>query len=193
MSRVGYARVSTRDQHPDAQENRLREAGCETVFTDHGVSGKLATRPKWDECLRYLRPGDALVAVKLDRVGRSMKNLAEVMEQLGERKIDLVILDQAIDTTTSGGRFVFHMFAAIAEFERDLIRERTMDGLLAARARGKVGGSQPKLTPAQVTRAQAMYDERDDAGRRRWTVEEIGNTFGVSRPTIYRALDKETA
>lgn len=189
MSRVGYARVSTRDQHPEAQESRLLEAGCERVFTDQGVSGKLATRPQWDECLRYLRPGDALVAVKLDRVGRSMKNLAAVMEQLGERKIDLVILDQAIDTTTSGGRFVFHVFAAIAEFERDLIRERTMDGLAAARARGKVGGSQPKLTPAQIARAQAMYDERDESGRRCYTVEEIGNTFKVSRPTIYRALE----
>jgi DNA invertase Pin-like site-specific DNA recombinase len=188
MSRVGYARVSTRDQHPEAQEMRLLAEGCERVFTDSGVSGKLAARPQWDECLRYLRPGDALVAVKLDRIGRSMKNLAAVMEQLGERKIDLVILDQAIDTTTPGGRFVFHVFAAIAEFERDLIRERTMDGLAAARARGKVGGSRPKLTPAQRDRAQAMYDERDDSGRRRYTVEEIGNTFKVSRPTVYRAL-----
>lgn len=190
MSKCGYARVSTRDQHPEAQTERLRAAGCEEIFTDDGVSGKLASRPEWDACLRYLRPGDTLVTVKLDRIGRSLKHLIEVTEALRERGVGLVVLDQQIDTTTPAGKLIFHVLGAIAEFERDLIIERTHDGLAAARARGRVGGSDPKLTPAQRRRAQEMYDERLDDGKRRWTVAEIAGTFKVSRPTIYRVLDK---
>lgn len=190
MAKVGYARVSTRDQHPEAQQQRLVADGCERVFADK-ASGTLASRPHWDECLRYLREGDMLVTVKLDRIGRSMKNLAEVMEVLGKRNIELKVLDQNIDTTTAAGRFTFNLFAAVAEFERDLIRERTMDGLAVARARGRIGGAQPKLTQAQIGKAQEMYDERGADGKRRWTVAEIAGTFKVSRPTIYRALARE--
>lgn len=191
MTRVGYARVSTRDQHAEAQADRLRDAGCEKIFTDNGVSGTLASRAEWDKCRAYLRPGDTLVTVKLDRIGRSMKNLLEVVTGFQINGIDLVALDQNIDTTTPGGKLTFHILAAIAEFERDLIRERTMDGLAAARARGRTGGGQPKLTATQRQRAQAMYDERGPDGKRRYTVEEIGNTFKVSRPTIYRALSQD--
>jgi DNA invertase Pin-like site-specific DNA recombinase len=190
MTKCGYVRVSTRDQHPEAQRDRLIAAGCEpgSIWTDEGVSGKLASRPEWDACLKALRPGDMLVTVKLDRIGRSIKNLIEVVTLLQERGVDLVVLDQAIDTTTPTGKLIFHVLAAIAEFERDLIRERTMDGLAAARARGRVGGSDPKLTPDQRQRARAMYDERDGDGLRRYTVQEIGNTFKVSRQTVYRSL-----
>jgi DNA invertase Pin-like site-specific DNA recombinase len=190
VTKCGYARVSTRDQHPEAQTERLQAAGCEKIFTDEGVSGKYASRPHWDECLAYLRPGDTLITVKLDRIGRSLKNLIEVVNTLRERGVNLVVLDQAIDTTTPAGKLIFHVLGAIAEFERDLITERTMDGLAAARARGRVGGSDPKLSRAQKQRAREMYDERGPDGKRRWTVAEIGNTFGVSRPTIYRALGK---
>jgi DNA invertase Pin-like site-specific DNA recombinase len=192
MTRIGYVRVSTRDQHPEAQAVRLVAAGCDPqhIYTDHGVSGKLASRPEWDNCLRALRAGDTLVTVKLDRIGRSLKNLMEVVGSLQERGVDLVVLDQHIDTTTPSGKLIFHVLAAISEFERDLIRERTMDGLAAARARGRTGGSQPKLSPAQKMRAHEMYEEKGGDGKRRYTVEEIGNTFKVSRQTIYRALER---
>ena len=192
MTKCGYVRVSTRDQHPEAQRDRLIAAGCETgsIWTDKGVSGKLASRPEWDACLKALRPGDMLVTVKLDRIGRSIKNLIEVVTLLQERGVDLVVLDQQIDTTTPTGKLIFHVLAAIAEFERDLISERTMDGLAAARLRGRVGGSEPKLSPSQVARAREMCEEKGPDGKRRWTVAEIGKTFGVSRPTIYRALER---
>lgn len=188
MTKVGYARVSTRDQHLEAQQQRLEDDGCERIFADK-ASGTLASRPQWDECLRYMREGDMLVTVKLDRIGRSLKNLAAVMATLQDRKISLKVIDQGIDTTTSAGRFTYNLFAAVAEFERDLISERTMDGLAVARARGRIGGAQPKLTPAQKIKAQAMYDELGTDDKRRWTVAEIAGALGVSRPTIYRVLD----
>src|SRR5216684_1688776 len=133
MTKIGYARASTRDQHPENQAERLIEAGCDPklVFVDEGASGAKASRPEWDRCLAQLRKGDVLVAVKLDRIGRSIRNLIDVAEMLRERGVDLVILDQAIDTTTPAGRFMFHILAALAEMERELIRERTRDGLAA--------------------------------------------------------------
>jgi len=193
MVKCGYVRVSTRDQHPEAQAQRLIAAGCERIFTDDGVSGKHASRPQWDEALRYLRAGDILVTVKLDRIGRSLKNLIAAVEYLQQNDIGLVVLDQNIDTTTPGGKLIFHVLGAIAEFERDLIRERTMDGLAAARARGRVGGSQPKLKPHQIEKARFMYNRTGADGKRAYTVQEIGNAFKVSRQTIYRALDQSEA
>lgn len=192
MTKCGYARVSTRDQHPEAQTERLRAFGCEKLFVDEGVSGKLASREHWDECLAYLRPGDTLVAVKLDRIGRSLKNLIEVTNSLEKRGIDLVVLDQKLDTTSASGKLLFHILAAIAEFERDLIRERTMDGLAIAKANGRKGGSKPKLTRAQRVRARQMFEETKPDGTHRYTMAEIGGTFGVSRPTIYRALGESS-
>jgi DNA invertase Pin-like site-specific DNA recombinase len=185
MTRVGYNRVSTADQHPEAQADRLIEAGCEKVFTDKGVSGTLARRPQWDKCLEYLRPGDVLVTIRLDRIGRSLRNLLEVMNELGERGIDLKVLDQDVDTTTPSGRLIFAVLAAIAEFERDLIRERTMDGLAAARARGRTGGRKRKLSDEQVAHARQLYDARQH------TVQQIADLLGVDRRTVYRSLQRQ--
>lgn len=186
MALVGYARVSTTDQHLDAQLDALAAAGCERVFTDT-ISGKLAERPKLTEALDYLRSGDVLVITKLDRLGRSLRNLIELVTQLGERGVDLRVLTQGIDTTTPGGRLTFHILGAIAEFERDLISERTHEGLVAARARGRKGGRPAKLTPAKLTTARRLYAEREH------TVAEIAAIVGCSRSTLYRALADESA
>jgi DNA invertase Pin-like site-specific DNA recombinase len=165
---VGYARVSTTDQHPDAQTDALTAAGCAEIFTDY-ASGALARRTELDETLKYLRSGDTLIITKLDRLGRSVKNLKAIADRL--------------DTSTPGGRLFFHLLAAMAEFEHDLIVERTHDGLAAARARGRTGGRKPKMTPTRIAQARAMYD----AGE--LTVQEIAEAFGVTRPTIYRHLE----
>ena len=177
MPLIGYARVSTRDQHPDA----LSAAGCERVFIDH-ASGTLAKRPALDEALGYLRAGDTLVVTKLDRLGRSVRNLKQIVDDLQARHVGLRALSQGIDTTTPGGQLFFHMLAAIAEFEHDLIVERTHDGLAAARARGRKGGPKFKMTSTRIAQARSMYDDG------KHTVQQIADTFGVSRPTIYRHL-----
>jgi len=187
MAKIGYARVSTGDQHPEAQQDALRAAGCDKVFTDHGVSGKLARRPQLDAALAYLRDGDVLVITKLDRLGRSVRNLIDEVAGLGERGVDLVVLHQGIDTTTPGGKLLFHVMAAVAEFERDLIAERTRDGLAAARARGRKGGRKAKLNSAQLALVRQLYDGKQH------TVEQIGGMFGVSRQTIYRHLERHAS
>jgi DNA invertase Pin-like site-specific DNA recombinase len=135
------------------------------------------------------RDGDQIVVTKLDRLGRSLENLIELSKQLQERGIALVVLDQGIDTSTSVGRMFFQILGAIAEFEHALMSERTHDGLAAARARGRTGGQKPKLGPRQVDLARAMYEELDERGKRRYTVAQIAEEFGVTRPTIYRHLD----
>jgi len=185
MARIGYSRVSTRDQHPEVQSQRLREAGCARIYEDHGQSGAKASRPEWDKCLDRLEKGDVLVAVRMDRIGRSTKNLIDVVTELGERGVDIVFLDQGIDTTTAAGRFVFRMFASIAEFERDLIIERTRDGLAGTTARGRNGGRKHRLTDDQKATARKL---RADGH----SIKEIGLLLGngkpVSRQTVYRAL-----
>lgn len=184
---IGYARVSTQGQNDDSQVDELVAAGCDPdrLFIDHGVSGKLASRPQLDACLRYLRPGDTLVITRLSRAMRSMRDLLNVAHDLEGRGIGLRVIKQAIDTTTPQGRLVFHMIAAIDEFQRELIVEGTKEGLAAARARGRLGGRKPKLTPEQVKRARELYDSRA------LTVAEIGTQFGVGRATIYRVLAVE--
>jgi DNA invertase Pin-like site-specific DNA recombinase len=191
VMRIGVARVSTRDQHPEAQQDALRSAGCEQVFTDK-ASGTLARRPGLDQALLVARRGDQLVVTKLDRLGRSLGHLIELSKDLQSRGVDLVVLDQGIDTSTAVGMLFFSIIGAIAEFEHALMSERTMDGLAAARARGRTGGQKPKLGPRQVKLARQMYDEVGADGKRRYTVAQIAAEFGVTRPTIYRHLTKAT-
>ncbi|MBG6215293.1 DNA invertase Pin-like site-specific DNA recombinase [Cryobacterium sp. CAN_C3] len=184
MASIGYARVSTREQNLDGQTDALAVAGCDKVFVEH-ASGVLAKRPALDDALDYLRSGDTLVVTKLDRLGRSVRNLKEVVDGLQLRGVGLKALSQGIDTTTPGGRLFFHMLAAIAEFEHDLIVERTHDGLAAARARGRKGGGRFKMTPTKAKQARTMYDAKS------YTVQQIAETFSVSRGTIYRHLAED--
>jgi len=182
---LGYARVSTTEQNPDLQVDGLTLAGCWKVWTDH-ASGVLDRRPQLDAVLEQLRPGDTLVVWRLDRLGRSLRHLIEVVTGLDERGVGFRSLRENIDTTTAGGRLMFHLFGALAQFEREIIRDRTVAGLTAARARGRVGGRPSKLTAEQVRQARRMYDARE------LTVEQIGAVLGVSRTSIYRALGKTT-
>jgi DNA invertase Pin-like site-specific DNA recombinase len=188
MATIGYARVSTKSQSDDTQVDDLTAYGCDRVFVDHGVSGKLAERPELDKALAYLREGDVLVITRLSRAMRSLKHMIELAEALKARGVGLVVIKQAIDTTTPQGRLVFHLLAAIDEFQRELIVEGTREGLDAARARGRTGGQKPKLKPRQVQLARQMYEEKGGDGKRRYTVQQIAGEFGVTRPTIYRAL-----
>ena len=186
MARIGYARVSTRDQHPEAQRERLEEAGCTRIYTDHGASGVKASRPEWDKCLDRLEKGDALICVKLDRIGRSVRNLMDVIGLLEQRGVNLQCLDQPIDTTSAMGKMLFTILAAFAEFEHDLIVERTMDGLAAStKPRDRNGGRRHRLTPEQQETARKL---RADG----YSIREIGAMLGngnpVSRQTVYRAL-----
>ena len=187
--KIGYGRVSTRDQHPESEDDALTAAGCERTFIDK-ASGKLARRPQLDNALHAARAGDQLVITKLDRLGRSLEHLIELSNELQRRQVDLIVLDQGIDTSTAVGRMFFQILGSIAEFEHALMSERTRDGLAAARARGRVGGPKPKLRPRQAELARAMYDQVGDDGKSKWTVAQIAAEFGVTRPTIYRYLDQ---
>ena len=176
---VGYARVSTLDQHLDLQEDALRKAGCERLFTDVASGGK-AAREGLGEALQFLRAGDTLVVWKLDRLGRSLAHLLEVVNLLQTRHIGFRSLQEALDTTSSSGKLFFHIFASLAEFERDLIRERTQAGLAAARARGRCGGRPKAMSTKQVVMAMALRQNPQT------TVADICQTLGVSRATFYR-------
>ncbi|MEU9247505.1 recombinase family protein [Streptomyces sp. NPDC048385] len=184
MAKIGYGRVSTRDQNPDSQHDALAEAGCDKIFIDK-ASGKLASRPELDKALDYARLGDTFVITRLARAARSLKHLIELAETLRERHIDLVVLKQGIDTSTPTGRLAFHMLGAIDEFQRELIVEGTHEGLASARARGRTGGRRPTLTATQVRMARQMYDSEE------YTVQQIADTFHTSRATVYRALTDE--
>ncbi len=178
---IGYARVSTQDQNLALQQDALAKANCDRVFTDT-ASGARADRPGLNEALSHLREGDTLVVWKLDRLGRSLKNLIEATQELEKRGIGLRSLQEQIDTTTPGGKLVFHVFGALAEFERDLVRERTNAGLVAARARGRVGGRKPVLTGKKAEAALALYHSR------KVPVSEICATLGVGRTSLYRLV-----
>jgi DNA invertase Pin-like site-specific DNA recombinase len=187
--RIGYGRVSTSDQHPEAQRDALTDAKCDQIFVDK-LSGKLASRPELDKALVAVREGDYLVITKLDRLGRSLRNLMDIGDDLRARGVQLVVLDQGIDTSTPVGQMFFHILGAVAEFEHSLMVERTKQGLEAARARGRTGGQKPKLKARQIKLAQEMYDETGTDGKRKYTVQQIADEFGVSRPTIYRHLER---
>ena len=157
--KVGYARVSTNDQHLRMQEDALKSAGCEEIYHDI-ASGVKTARPGLDDALTYLRAGDTLVVWKLDRLGRSIQHLIQTVKLLNDRQIGFQSLQENINTTTSGGKLIFHMFSALAEFERDLIQERTQAGLKAARARGRMGGRPPLLDDKQIEKMLSRYDEQ---------------------------------
>lgn len=176
---IGYARVSTQDQNLDLQLDALDKAGCEKVFTDK-VTGANATRPGLDEALSHLRSGDTLVVYKLDRLGRSIRHLIDTIKMLEERKVGFKSLQEAIDTTTPGGKLVFHIFCALAEFERDLIRERTQAGLSSARARGRKGGRPKALSKKQEQQAKVLLKDVSVS------IGEICKTLKISRSTLYR-------
>ena len=178
---VGYARVSTQDQKPELQLDALRAAGCERVFEEK-ASGAQRDRPQLQAAIDYMREGDTLVVWKLDRLARSLKQLIETVEALEARKIGFRSITEAIDTTTSGGRLVFHIFAALAEFERSIIRERTMAGLASARARGRLGGRPPALSAEDIAHARALLSDPDI------TVEQVAKRLGVVPSTLYRHL-----
>jgi DNA invertase Pin-like site-specific DNA recombinase len=182
MSRIGYARVSTKGQKDDSQVDELTAAGCDRIFVDHGVSGKHAARPELDKALAYLREGDVFVVTRMSRAMRSLKHMIELAEDLRGRGIDLVVIKQQIDTTSPQGRLVFHILAALDEFQRELIVEGTVEGLAAARARGKTGGRKPKLTASQAKHANQLYASGEH------TVAAIAALLGVSRQTVYRCL-----
>jgi len=178
---LGCARGSTLEQHSRLQTDALKSAGCYRVFTDR-ASGALDERRELAKLFDQARPGDTVVVWRLDRLGRSLRHLIDTVNALSERKIGFRSLTENIDTTTSGGKLVFHIFAALAEFERELIRERTQAGLAAARARGRHGGRPTVMPPDKVTTARQMYDSKE------FTVEAIARVLGVSRASIYRHL-----
>ena len=191
VAKIGYARVSTRGQVDDSQVDELTAYGVDKLFVDHGVSGKHASRPELDKALAYLREGDVFVITRLSRAMRSLTDMIALTDDLRKRGIDLVVTKQAIDTTTPTGRLVFHILASIDEFQRELIVEGTHEGLAAARARGRTGGRKPKLGRRQMDLARQMYDETGEDGKRVHTVADIAAELGVSRQTIYRALEPE--
>lgn len=185
--RFGYARISTAGQSADLQIDALEQAGCDRVFVDT-ASGVKAHRPELDHMIELLREGDVVVVWRLDRLGRSMQNLVELMNRFQKMGVGFVSLTESIDTTTPGGILTFNLFAALSQFERDLISERTKAGLEAARARGRKGGRPAKIRVKDVHEIRRLYDSRI------LTVRQIADLMHVSRSTVYRALnDREDA
>jgi DNA invertase Pin-like site-specific DNA recombinase len=178
---IGYARVSTQDQTLNLQKDALEKNGCKKIFTDT-AGGAKQERKGLEEAQNFLREGDTLVVWRLDRLGRSLKHLIETITNLNNRKIGFKSIQENIDTTTSGGKLVFHIFGALAEFERDIIRERTQAGLLAARARGRKGGRPKALTPKKAKMVQDLYRNKDNS------IDEICKTLNISRTTLYRYI-----
>ena len=180
---IGYARVSTQEQDLALQLDALKAAGCDRIYEER-ASGAQRDRPELKAALSYMRAGDTLVVWKLDRLARSLKQLIDTVEDLGSRGIGLRSVTEAIDTTTSGGRLIFHIFAALAEFERAVIRERTLAGLAAARVRGRKGGRPPALAAKDLAAAKAMLRDPEI------TVSEIARRLGVAASTLYRHLPR---
>ena len=178
---IGYTRVSTQDQNPELQLDALKQAGCERIFEEK-ASGAKRDRPELAEALKYMRRGDTLVVWKLDRLARSLKQLIETVEHLEKQEIGFRSLTENIDTTTPGGKLIFHIFGALAEFERSIIRERTIAGLASAKARGRVGGRPKALSEEDITKAKALL--RDP----QITAQQVADTLGISLSTLYSYL-----
>ena len=177
---IGYARISTSDQKLNLQTDALKQAGCEKIFSDT-ASGAKDNRVGLIEAIDFCREGDSLIVWKLDRLGRSLKHLIETINLLHRKKVGFVSLQESIDTTTSGGKLIFHVFGALAEFEREIIRERTRAGLRSARVRGKLGGRPKALSKRQIAMARKLLADPNN------NVHEICEQFKVSRSTLYRA------
>ena len=178
---VGYARVSTEQQDTKAQLPDLRKAGCKRIY-EETISGGAKDRPELDRCLERLEKGDTLVVWRLDRLGRSLRDLLQIVDRLDKSGINFISLKERFDTSTAAGRLVFHFFAALTQFEKELIRERTMAGLSSARARGRMGGRKRLLTAQQARVVKTMWDSREH------TRHEIAAHFTVSVATIDRVL-----
>lgn len=185
MALIGYARVSTQDQNLDLQRDALQAAGVERAF-EESASGADRDRPELGAALDYMRAGDTLVVWRLDRLGRSLSHLLSVVEGLTERGIHLRSLTEGIDRTTATGRMTLSIFGALAEFERELIRERTHAGLAAARARGRMGGRPSVMTPAKARSARALLAAETP-------VTEVAQSLGISRASLYRWMEREAA
>ena len=180
--KIGYARVSTTDQDPQLQLDALAAEDCLKIYTDT-ATGTRADRPEWNKCLADLRPGDTLIIWKINRLGRNLRDLIEIVTTLEARGVGVKSLTNGIvDTTTAHGKLVFGIFALMAEYEAALIQERTMAGLAAARARGRTGGRKPKMTPELTGKAQRMYDAKI------FTMAEIAASCGVTPMTVYRNI-----
>lgn len=182
--KIGYARVSTDDQNLDLQLDALRGAGCDQVFIDEGISGTVRDREGLDLALSMVGEGDMLIVWKLDRLGRSLGFLIELIAKLGDQGVQFNALQDGIDTTTSGGKLVFHIMGALAEFERDLISERTKAGMKAAKKRGKSIGRPNALTDEQITHAKRAIDKGDE------TISGMASVLGVHRNTLTRAVSR---
>lgn len=176
---VGYARVSTIDQNLDLQMDALRAAGCGHIYKDV-ASGSKTERPGLDQALAYLREGDMLVVWKLDRLGRSLGHLIEIVDSLEKRNIAFKSLQESLDSSTSGGKLIFHIFGAIAQFERELIRERTLAGLKAARARGRMGGRKKVLNSEQIEAGKVLFQDKSRP------ISDICGVLKCSKSTFYR-------
>lgn len=181
---IGYARVSKNEQNLDLQLDALKAAGCEKIFTDKITSLK-EKREGLDEALEFLRPSDVLVVWKLDRLGRTLRHLIDLIESFNQRGIGFKSLKETIDTTTSTGKLIFHIFGALAEFERDIIHERTKAGLDAARARGHEGGRPRSLNSKKVKMLQDLYTGR------KHSIPELCQMFAISKTTLYRYVEPE--
>ena len=184
---VGYARVSTDDQNPDMQVDDLKKAECKKIFIDK-ISGVSKEKPELKKALSYLRDGDTLVVWKLDRLGRSVRKLIELTDELENRNINFKSLTDSIDTSTPAGRFFFHVMASLSEMERELLIERTQKGLAAARKRGRIGGRKRLMTPAKIDSAKKLLAAGSPP-------KEVAANLGISVPTLYRwlpASERET-
>jgi len=183
--KIGYSRISTDDQNLHLQNDALTKAGCGKIFEDV-ISGAKAKRPGLDELLKFARKDDVVVVWRLDRLGRSMKDLINLVSTLEDKGIQMISLNESIDTSTGTGKLFFHIFGAIAEFERNLIVERTQAGLAAARARGRKGGRPKSLSKAKRELAVKLYHEKEK------TVNEVCDVMGISKPTLYKYIEEST-
>jgi DNA invertase Pin-like site-specific DNA recombinase len=189
QTKIGYCRVSTSDQSLDLQVDALKKSGCETIYqeTASGKNATKAARPELSQCLKALRAGDSLVVWRLDRLGRSLSDLVQIVEDLRSRGIELVSLSESIDTSSATGQLMFHIMGSLAEFERNLIRERTAAGLASARARGRIGGRPKSLGEKEIRQIRAMLTDP------MVTIKDIAENYGVSRGTIYNSLERGKA